>query len=34
MTISVRGDDIDVSPELDGLVERRLSLALSRFGGA
>ncbi len=34
MTISVRGDDIDVSPELDGLVERRLSFALSRFGGA
>ena len=33
MTISVRGDGIDVSPELGGLVERRLSFALSRFGG-
>jgi ribosomal subunit interface protein len=33
MTISVRGDGIDVSPEIEGLVERRLGFALSRFGG-
>lgn len=33
MTISVRGDGLDVSPELGGHVERRLSFALSRFGG-
>ena len=33
MTISVRGYGIDVSPEVGELVERRLSFALSRFGG-
>lgn len=33
MTIRVRGYGIDVSPELGGLVERRLSFALCRFGG-
>ena len=33
MTINVRGYGIDVSPEVGGLVERRLSFALSRFGG-
>jgi ribosome-associated translation inhibitor RaiA len=32
MTISVRGYGIDVSPEVGGLVERRLCFALSRFG--
>jgi len=33
VTISVRGDGIDMSPEVSGLVERRLYFALSRFGG-
>jgi len=33
MTITVRGYGIEVSPDLGGLVERRLSFALSRFGG-
>jgi ribosome hibernation promoting factor len=32
LTISVRGYGIDVSPDVGGLVERRLSFALSRFG--
>lgn len=32
MTIIVRGYGIDVNPDLGGLVERRLSFALSRFG--
>jgi ribosome-associated translation inhibitor RaiA len=33
LTISVRGYGIEVDPGLGGLVERRLSFALSRFGG-
>ena len=33
MTINVRGYGIEVSPEVGGLVARRLSFALSRFGG-
>jgi ribosome-associated translation inhibitor RaiA len=33
LSINVHGYGIDVSPEISGLVERRLSFALSRFGG-
>lgn len=33
MTIRVGGYGIDVSPQVSRLVERRLSFALSRFGG-
>ena len=33
MKISVRGYGIDVSPQVTELVGRRLSFALSRFGG-
>ncbi len=33
MTVNVRGYGIDVSADVGGLVGRRLSFALSRFGG-
>jgi ribosome-associated translation inhibitor RaiA len=33
VTICVRGYGVEVGPELGRLVERRLSFALSRFGG-
>lgn len=33
MTLGVRGYGIDVGPDVSALVERRLSFALSRFGG-